>query len=431
MEQRLSRAIPREFAAIFFLVILWLVPGTSETRKSHPGCQLKMKSTAFDLNDKEYGTLMTFFFAVDEINRNPDILPNVTLGYHVFDSCGDSQKSVKNVLGILSGRRREAPNYSCQKKSKIAGFLGDRYSATSIAAAQVLGLYGYTQISYGATDPLLSDRILYPYFFRTTQNDLTYYEAIVKLLKYFDWNWVGIMTTRDQSGETQLRELSQVITGRGICIEFIIKISDTLQENHKDLDIIKKSTSQVIIAIGTCHLNCVYAFLNNKSAQMLQNITLIYTSSWSYVLTFSIKTGIPFSSGLSFSALVTEILGLQTFMETVQLSNDVTDPLQEDIWLLEFHCLTSNRHKSDFFQCLYNFTANNCTGKQNIIDLISYKTDSIPYLTYTAVNALARALHNMNRRFNRPEKDLLNYEYQNKVNILLSYMLHVMVLEEL
>uniref|UniRef100_A0A8C5PKL1 G-protein coupled receptors family 3 profile domain-containing protein n=1 Tax=Leptobrachium leishanense TaxID=445787 RepID=A0A8C5PKL1_9ANUR len=92
-----------------------------------------------------YRHLLAFIFAVREINLNSDILPNVTLGYHLFDSCGDVNKAVESVLWILSGPGNMVPNYSCRRHGKLAGVIGDLSSQTSQQVATILNVYGYPQ----------------------------------------------------------------------------------------------------------------------------------------------------------------------------------------------------------------------------------------------------------------------------------------------
>ncbi|XP_053303957.1 vomeronasal type-2 receptor 26-like [Spea bombifrons] len=184
-------------------------------------------------------------FAIDEINKNPDILPNITLGYHAYDTCGYVEKAINNALQILSGGKRDAPNYSCLQGDKVAGIIGDTRSVTTLPIAQLLSVYGYPLISFGATDTLLSNKVLYPNFFRTVRDDHFQYMAILKLLKHFDWNWVGIITSGDASGKNELHELSKLLTSHKICIEFVIEISDSAQKNKEKLIAAEKTTAQI------------------------------------------------------------------------------------------------------------------------------------------------------------------------------------------
>ncbi|XP_072263052.1 vomeronasal type-2 receptor 26-like [Pyxicephalus adspersus] len=101
---------------------------------------------SFSLNIEEYRSILAMIFAVDEINRDPNLLPNVTLGYHIYNTCGDPKLALMYVLQILSGEKKEAPNYFCRRRGEIAGFIGDTTFDTSHAMAQLLSLYRYTQL---------------------------------------------------------------------------------------------------------------------------------------------------------------------------------------------------------------------------------------------------------------------------------------------
>ncbi|XP_056409011.1 extracellular calcium-sensing receptor-like isoform X3 [Hyla sarda] len=103
---------------------------------------------------REYTHLRAFLFAIEEINNRSDILPNVTLGYHIYDSCGHENKVIKDVLQILSGHTVTAPNYSCMENDAVVGFIGDLHSGTTLPMAQLLSLYGYPQIPKGRCNDL-------------------------------------------------------------------------------------------------------------------------------------------------------------------------------------------------------------------------------------------------------------------------------------
>ncbi|XP_072263043.1 vomeronasal type-2 receptor 26-like [Pyxicephalus adspersus] len=206
---------------------------------------------------REYVHLLAFLFAINEINSNPDILPNVTLGYHIYDSCGDVKKATKDVLQILSGHTKEAPNYSCMQRDNVAGFIGDLRSDTTLQMAQLLNLYGYTQISYGAGDSLLSDRRMYPNVFRTVPDNEIHYMAIVKLLERLKWNWIGIITSDDEYGEREIRQLSKHLTNHRICIEFKILVS---VKNYNTIPPELKTSTTEVLPKGRCSSECLPGF---------------------------------------------------------------------------------------------------------------------------------------------------------------------------
>ncbi|XP_077306988.1 vomeronasal type-2 receptor 26-like [Lithobates pipiens] len=93
---------------------------------------------------EEYKSILAIMIAVWEINDALNILPNVTLGYHLFSTCNDPMKSMAYIIRILSGEK-EAPNYYCKGRGEFTGFIGDSTFHTNYAMAQLLSMYRYTQ----------------------------------------------------------------------------------------------------------------------------------------------------------------------------------------------------------------------------------------------------------------------------------------------
>ncbi|XP_069075480.1 vomeronasal type-2 receptor 26-like [Pleurodeles waltl] len=147
--------------------------------------------------------VLLFIYAVEEINRNPALLPNLTLGYHIFDSCASEMKALQSTLSIMSQQNEAVPNYRCQSEDAL--------------------------ISYGAQDPVLSDRLRFPSFYRTVPSELSFFIGVAQLLRHFGWTWVGILTTDDDSGELALRELRVVI---GQVNRFLQKIHFKTSSGH-------------------------------------------------------------------------------------------------------------------------------------------------------------------------------------------------------
>ncbi len=85
---------------------------------------------------------MTMAFAIDEINKNPNLLPNVTLGYSLSDNCGALVIGFSGALSLASGREEQFLfQQHCLGTPPILGIVGDSPSTFSIATSNVLGLY--------------------------------------------------------------------------------------------------------------------------------------------------------------------------------------------------------------------------------------------------------------------------------------------------
>ncbi|XP_053216303.1 vomeronasal type-2 receptor 26-like [Podarcis raffonei] len=94
---------------------------------------------------KFYQQILALVFAVDEINENPRMLPNVSLGFHIYDSYYDSKMTYRNTLDLLFKSHHFVPNYRCGIQKNVIGVIGGLSSDTSWCMANVLGLFKIPQ----------------------------------------------------------------------------------------------------------------------------------------------------------------------------------------------------------------------------------------------------------------------------------------------
>nr|XP_028560616.1 vomeronasal type-2 receptor 26-like [Podarcis muralis] len=98
---------------------------------------------------KFYQQILALVFAVDEINENPRMLPNVSLGFHIYDSYYDSKMTYRNTLDLLFKSHHFVPNYRCGIQKNVIGVIGGLSSDTSWCMANILGLFKIPQVEYG------------------------------------------------------------------------------------------------------------------------------------------------------------------------------------------------------------------------------------------------------------------------------------------
>ncbi|MEQ2187150.1 hypothetical protein GOODEAATRI_001618 [Goodea atripinnis] len=146
--------------------------------------------------------------AIQEINQHsPRLLPNLTIGYDIYDTCDDVSLAIRAALQLL---RNQSDPQRCLIPTSIDSSLpepqtkvviGERCLEVSIAIATIFALPSVTQISYGSTSELLSIKEKFPTFLRTVSSDKFQTKAIYELVMYFLWQSVAIVGSSDEYGK--------------------------------------------------------------------------------------------------------------------------------------------------------------------------------------------------------------------------------------
>lgn len=106
--------------------------------------------SCFSAVPKNYQHVLALAFAVNEIKENPNILPNVTLGFHIYDNYFDARMTYQNTLNLLSTWDRPIPNFNCGIQKNLISIIGTLDSETSLHVTNLLDLYRIPQESHRA-----------------------------------------------------------------------------------------------------------------------------------------------------------------------------------------------------------------------------------------------------------------------------------------
>ena len=176
-----------------------------------------------ELDDLEMVEAM--LFAIDRINSDMSLLPNLTVGYDVRDSCNDEIEGLIEAINLENAYDRPNDIYT----PVLLGLVGPAYTAVTHQIASLLStdVVEMPLISYGSPDAALSNKDLYGYLLRTIPSDNLQTEAMVDLLSYFGWNYANVIFSDNDYGISASNAFANRAMKYDICIDKKIDISSS------------------------------------------------------------------------------------------------------------------------------------------------------------------------------------------------------------
>ncbi|XP_071779921.2 extracellular calcium-sensing receptor-like [Centroberyx gerrardi] len=364
---------------------------TSEPQQ--PRCQ------GFDILGFRHAQTMAF--AIDEINKNSILLPNVTLGYSLYDNCVTLGVGFRAALSLASGREEQfLLDETCLGSPPILGIVGDSSSTCSIAISSVLGLYKMPMVSYFATCSCLSNRQRFPSFFRTIPSDAFQVRAMLQILKWFGWTWAGLLVSDDDYGLHAARSFqSDLAQSGGGCLAYseVLPWGNDPTEFRRIVDVMRKSTARVVIVFA--HESHMIHLMEEVVKQNVTGLQWMASEAWSAGIVLQTLRFMPYLGGtLGIAIRRGEIPGLRDFLLRIRPDNDPNNSygnsMVRQFWEYTFQCRFAPPPVEwvDAGGAL-------CTGQEDLGNVeisISDVSDLRPeYNVYKAVYALAYALDDM------------------------------------
>uniref|UniRef100_A0A5F8GJW4 Vomeronasal 2 receptor 571 n=1 Tax=Monodelphis domestica TaxID=13616 RepID=A0A5F8GJW4_MONDO len=329
--------------------------------------------------------------AVEEINRNTKLLPNITLGFHIFNAYHKDETTLESSLVWLSGQGPTIPNYSCERQGKSIVVIGGATSELTISMGSLLELYRIPQVTYGLFDPFLSDPVQFPSVYQLAPRDTSLPLAMVRLMLHFKWTWVGLVASDDPRSEEFLRDLQEQMVRNDVCVAFIHKVFTGLTENNRYLFYFLNqlffSTVKVIVIYGNTDSLLTLRFREVPSALVYR--MWITSSHWDIAKKPGYVHFDNFHGALILTDQTSKIPGFKHFLKSINPVKDPENIFLQSFWNSAFGC-TSKVGRVDGAVCSPNASLD--TLRLSYLD-ITMSDQS--YTVYNAVYAVAWALHEM------------------------------------
>ncbi|XP_078524894.1 extracellular calcium-sensing receptor-like [Lissotriton helveticus] len=358
--------------------------------------------TCSTLSIRAYGWVLALMFTINEINQEQWLLPNITLGFLIYDTCQSLMRTLQGTIRMLTGKEKPILNYQCGKQTPLTGIIGESRSTASLSIARLLGLYRYPQVSYFSSSPLLSDKLQFPSFFRTIPSDIVQALGLAQLVAHFGWTWVGIVSSEDDYGTLGSQLLKEELLKLGVCIAFhkAFPIIPLTMKMGFSLDVVKSSSASIILVLSPDHF--LLPVMEELSRQNVTGKVWIATEAWSTSPSISNKKELQQMLRGTIGLTVKEgtMPGLKEFLLGLNPSTATGDHFVKLFWEQAFGCQwTTTKDSLTLGHVELNESTNICTGLEKLQQFKSQNSDEydprISYNIYNAVYAVAHALQDM------------------------------------
>ncbi|XP_021169244.2 extracellular calcium-sensing receptor-like [Fundulus heteroclitus] len=327
-------------------------------------------------------------FAIEEINNSTELLPEIKLGYQIYDSCASVPMAMHVAFQLSNGQNPVFYKGSnCSQSGVVMAVVGDSGSTPSIGMLRIIGSFNIPLVSHFATCACLSDKQEYPTFFRTIPSDHYQADALAKMVKHFGWSWIGAVHSDSDYGNNGMASFLDAALREGICVEYIESYfrTDPRSKIQRVADVIRWSKAIVVVAFTAS--GDMRALLEELALNPPPPRQWIGSEGWvtdPHLMSFSFCAG---AIGVAIQQSV--IPGLRDFLLNLSASEVAASSVLTEFWEDAFDCkLTRNSDQENRV----------CDGSEDIKTLLSPYTETsqlrITNMVYKAVYAIAHAIHN-------------------------------------
>ena len=155
-----------------------------------------------DIWDNGIETLEAMLYAIDTINSDPDLLPNITLGYDIRDTCRSEKIGLDESADMVLANNSETCYYnSGNSLPAVMAVVGPLESHVSVPIASFFRILQMPQVSYASSSSKLNNRNTYSYFFRTFPPTDSQVQAIMDVILHYKWDHISMIYSHNLYGE--------------------------------------------------------------------------------------------------------------------------------------------------------------------------------------------------------------------------------------
>ncbi|XP_054850241.1 vomeronasal type-2 receptor 26-like [Eublepharis macularius] len=306
-------------------------------------------------------------------------------------------------LELLSTQGKLIPNYKCDAQYVPVAVIGG--PSSDIGLTTILCSYKIPMIIYGYSS-MVNNHIEGTGFQSMFPNGALQYKAILHLLKYFSWTWIGIISLNEENAERFVQNVVPMFSQSDICVEFIeifprIRFSNdfdkVMAEGAETYIAVMRSTATAVVLHGEFETIMVlrilihyseFADISVKTKIWIMMAEMDFTSA-----SFQRTWDFDFMHGaISLAIHSKQPQGFQRFLQRRNPASHKEDGFIRDFWQHAFNCLLSDSEGDETVEGA-------CTGEEKLealpVSVFDMSMTGHSYSIYNAVYAVAHALKTM------------------------------------
>ena len=194
------------------------------------------------LNTRGFEAVEAMLFTMDMLNEGPlkdFVLPNITIGMDIKDTCGSADYAVRESLNFSFIRNAHVQDHcsasqASEKKFQTIAVIGAAYSGVSMAVTNLCGLFYVPVVSYASTSSLLSSKVRFRYFLRTVPNDMLQAKVMADLVRAMKWNYVITLASDTEYGRSGIEAFKHALAGFGNSYDVCIPVEERFTKRSTD-----------------------------------------------------------------------------------------------------------------------------------------------------------------------------------------------------
>ncbi|KAH8391456.1 hypothetical protein KR215_004293, partial [Drosophila sulfurigaster] len=351
--------------------------------------------------------LEAMLYAIDRVNNDSNLLPGITIGVHILDTCSRDTYALNQSLQFVraSLNNLDTSIFECSDASSpllkknassgpVFGVIGGSYSSVSLQVANLFRLFHIPQISPASTAKTLSDKSRFDLFARTVPPDTFQSVALVDIIKNFNWSYVSTIHSEGSYGEYGIEAFHKEASERHVCIAAAEKVPSAADDKVFDAIISKllKKPSARGVVLFTRAEDARRILQAAKRANLTHPLHWIASDGWGKQQ--KLLEGLEdIAEGAITGELQSEIIEDfdRYMMQLTPLSNQ-RNPWFAEYWEDTFNCAIKNSSEDNSTNHERRVI---CDDNLRLSEKVGYEQESKTQFVVDAVYAFAHALHHL------------------------------------